>query len=64
MTTTVTILNRGPKKVKVETQGRDAKGHFTQQDEHVVHPHCAVDVLVHPHQTFQVIEYETEEEKG
>lgn len=56
MTTKVTILNNGPKAVKVEVQGRDENGHFRQVDEKQIEPFQFGEVYVHGTQSFQVQE--------
>lgn len=56
MTTLVMILNEGPDPVKVEVQGRDAKGHFSPVKEFVVPSGGFKREYVHATQSLQVIE--------
>lgn len=56
MTTKVKIINEGPKTVKVEVQGRDAHGHFTQVAENTLEVGRYADVYVYKGQSLQVLE--------
>lgn len=56
MTTKVKIVNEGPETVKIEVQGRDENGRFTQVDEKVLENGRYADVYIHSTQSFQVSE--------
>lgn len=56
MTTTVKIVNQGPKAVKIEVQGRDAQSRFQSNAEIELEPYKFADVTVYDTQSFQVSE--------
>lgn len=56
MTTRVKIVNEGPETVKIEVQGRDEGGRYTEVDEKELEPGRFADVYIHSTQSFQVSE--------
>lgn len=61
MTTRVKIVNEGPNTVKIEVQGRNDGGQFTQVDEKELEPGRFADVYIHSTQSFQVVEVKDSE---
>ncbi len=57
VTTKVKIVNEGPETVKIEVQGRDENGRFTEVDEKLLESGKFADVYISSSQSFQVVEH-------
>jgi hypothetical protein len=62
MTTTIKILNEGPKPIKIEIKGRNADGQFTASSQSFSIPGTFDTVILHDGQSVQVFEATAAEE--